>query len=227
MSLQLCTAIESVTNFDLMSALYRSEIATGLKLLSSAFSVLVALSNHYNNQTGVVFPSINLLCRRLNMSKPTVINAIKTLVEKRLIIKSKSKGHSVYSFTNVLFEYLKAETQKTRNITAPKTNKANSTNGVKNFTSKSKEFSNKQDNPDKIKNNNVKNFKNYNVADQPKGIQYQSCKNQVEKIQQDKTQSVSPLEMSKEDQIAFYNNLPEFLKVNSSFAKTIRERHNL
>ncbi len=119
MSLQIYPATENITNFQLMSALYLSGIAKGFDLLPSVFAVLIALSNHYNRKTRVVISGIEVLSDRLNMSKPTIINAIKILVEKGLIIKSKSRSHSVYTFTPILFEYLKTESLKTRKITVP------------------------------------------------------------------------------------------------------------
>ena len=94
-----------LTNFDLLAGIYKSGIAKTFNLKSSTVNVLIGLCDHYNNKTGVVFPSIDYLCKKLNLSKQTAINCLKELQTKRITVKIKSGKHNKYAFTHVFLTH--------------------------------------------------------------------------------------------------------------------------
>lgn len=221
-----CAVTEMVTNFDLMSAVYRSGIAKKFKLNPSSFAVLIGLCNHYNNKKGVVFPSIEYLMEHLNLSKPTVIKAINDLIDKRLILKTKQGCHNVYAFTNVLFDTLHIEMGKTCQATAPK-GKEFVPNRLNNFTSKGKETLPKQDNLNKINNNNkvISFYKNNNNYRQNEYFSNSKSIDSVKELLEEyKTiKKGSPLDMDKAEALQWLSELPVFLK-ESYFAIEVRKK---
>ena len=103
---------QALTGFELTQLVIRKQVIGRLKLKPSTGLVLMGLVDCYNQENNIVFPSINYLQNTYGLSESTVILAIKELVNKRLILKSKAKAkkakysHSVYSFTNILFDLL-------------------------------------------------------------------------------------------------------------------------
>lgn len=220
---------DNYTNFDLMSAIGTSELASGFDLKTTTFAVLFNLCNCYNYKSGVVFPSIETLARRTNASEKTVSSAIKELVEKRLIIKTKKGKHNVYCFTNVFWEFIKIQADKTNKITRPKNQKNTSKSfhhTGKNYNSIPVNFTGKQNNINKINNNYYLRQNFSNDKNQPEGQNYKSIeKTQAEQAEIKNIKLGSPLDLSKEEALNYLTGLiPELKK--SYFAKELRKKWN-
>ena len=103
----------AVSAFKLNQLVIRKRVAKVYNLKPSSVLVLMGLVDCYNEKNGIVFPSIRYLQECMNISSDsTVLLAIKELVAKRLIIKSKGRvkksqyQHNIYAFTRVFFEFL-------------------------------------------------------------------------------------------------------------------------
>ena len=94
----------AVTNFSLIQAIYQKEIGRTFSLNPTSLLVLIGLTTHYNPLKSIVFPSQAYLANHLNISERSVIRAIKELILKNLIFKSKNGHSNVYCFTNIFFE---------------------------------------------------------------------------------------------------------------------------
>lgn len=106
-----------VTNFSLVNAVYVRGIGKMFDLNATALLVLIGLINHFNPDKAIVFPSQEYLAEHLNVSERSVIRAIKDLLLKNLIIKSKKGASNVYCFTNVFFESVKMSGDRCQNVT--------------------------------------------------------------------------------------------------------------
>lgn len=69
-----------------------NEILKDKKLSQSAKLAYVILCMHSDNDTDICYPSYNLLTKEMKCSKTTVIKAIKELVHRGYIEKTRRKG---------------------------------------------------------------------------------------------------------------------------------------
>ena len=143
MGLNACVArvtnFKNFTNYDLLVLIQDFELAEQFNLKTSEFSVLAVLARCYNNKTGVMFPGIETIARRINASTSTVKRCISELRLKGLIIIEKNKKHNIYKFTDRFFNAVQPESAQVSNRTAesvkltPKHNKEH--NKFKNISS--------------------------------------------------------------------------------------------
>ncbi|MGD9580815.1 MAG: helix-turn-helix domain-containing protein [Vampirovibrionia bacterium] len=83
-----------------------NKIASKERLSHSEYRIMGILIGLWNKNTNYSFPSINYLVEMCRMSKSTVINNLKNLESKGLIIVNKSKGkRNNYYFSNLILNY--------------------------------------------------------------------------------------------------------------------------
>jgi DNA-binding MarR family transcriptional regulator len=72
------------------------EVLTSDKLNGSDKLIYSALAYYANNKTQGSYPSITTICNLIKISRPTVVNGIKKLVELGFISKTENKGKTSY-----------------------------------------------------------------------------------------------------------------------------------
>lgn len=179
-------------------------IANKFDLNPATLLVLIGLANHFNPDKNIVFPSQEYLSIHLNISERSVVRAIKELIAKNLIIKSKKGSNNIYAFTSIFFDSLKMSPAKCQKDTRT-----------------SAKMSPKHDNS-KYKNK-VVNFQKTNdtSTNYPSA---ESTKKFINKMKSVKTGS--PLDMDYEEAMNFLNKLLPELK-NSYFARELRKKWNI
>jgi predicted transcriptional regulator len=250
---------KAVSGFKLTQLIIRKQLAKKFDLKQSTTLVLMGLVDCYNEKNGIVFPSIAYLQEHLNIkSESTVILAIKELVSKQLIIKSKAKAkkakysHSIYSFTNIFFEFLFAEdeakvpmkiNETTTEILEKPPMKISGKNKIENNKKNKDVFSLKnltdfqkkyEDVFKELSDNDLLKYKNLKGYEKEEWLKIKrrefrqalESRDLLNKIEEDKKKSGSPLDLSKDEQIKYYESLPQILK-NSGFAKEIKARWSL
>lgn len=239
----------AVSGFELTKLVYEKNVAKSFNLKMSSFAVLIALTNHYNPAKRLVFPSIMLLCERLNCAKSTIILAIDDLIAKGLILKIKKGKRNAYSFTSALFEYLEINRSEKRNnrndnqsdryenqtclyITNKKEIKEKEVVfSLKNLSEFQKRYI---DVFEKLSEKELQEYKKLQGFDKEPWLigKRRAFKDKEKSIAQRKLQkeyaenACCPLDWSKDEQLAFYKGLPPILK-NSYYAKAIREKWGL
>jgi transcription initiation factor IIE alpha subunit len=195
----------NVTQFELskltMKNIFKFKLTPATKL------VLLGLIDHYPN----IYPSQKTIANKLGLSLATVKRAIAELRDKNLIITSeKEKLSLTYRFTDIFFTQINLTPEKIQNETS---------NGIK----LSHKQITKQNNKKTFQKNNAnKHYPHY----QQKGINYPSANGIIQQIEDYKKTSACPLDLPKDQQIIWYNNLPPIIK-NSYFATQIKKKHNL
>lgn len=214
---------ENYTNFDLMSAIKKTRIAKAFNLKTTTFAVLDCLCDCYNYRNGVVFPSIETLAEEINASEKTASRAIQELIEKRLIIKTKKGKKNIYCFTNIFWDFIKIQADKTNKITRPKQTQ-NTRQPVQNrgqiVQSIPDNLSGKQNNINKInyKNSN-QNFSNFQT--QPEGQKYNSVETTKKYLDElTNTKAGSPLDYTKDEAENWLKSLIPSAR-NTYFAKQL------
>jgi len=246
---------EEVTGFKLTQLVIRKKMARSFDLKPSTILVLMGLVDCYNQKNGIVFPSIAYLQDCLNIkSESTVILAIKELVSKRLIIKSKAKAkksnysHSVYSFTNIFFDFIFSEEEPKLPMILQETTYEILDKPPMNFIGKKKREKIKENNNfsltnfqmkyqdvfSKLSTNDLEKYKLLKGYEKEEWLrckrkEYAQRKSSIElldNLEHQKTNKGCPLDFSKEDQIKWFNDLPMIAK-NSYFAREIKSRWGL
>lgn len=200
----LTTPDAKLNSFILVTRIYMDGIASKFNLNPTALLVLIGLANHFNPQKNIVFPSQEYLANNLNISERSVVRAIKILLEKKLIIKSKKGLNNIYCFTSVFFEALKLSPTKCQNGTYKGDNLADKHNNNK-FR------------------NNIINFQKNEIN----GVNYPSSEETKELINKQKQiKRGSPLDYDFEQAKEFLDKLIPELQ-NSFFAKELRKKWNI
>jgi len=115
--------IAEVSQFELSKTIYFSEVFKTLrtkkeiKLTLTSKSVLIAISNHYPN----IFPSMEYIADKLDISVRSVQRAVKELTNAGLIIYE-TKRNNYYKFTPYFFELLNLSGKKRQNDMPDTTN---------------------------------------------------------------------------------------------------------
>lgn len=134
---------KNLNNIQILIATYNLNMFKLYDLSNSEITVFLGLLMHYNHNSGLTFPSQELLAQKLNMSTRSVIRAIKTLIEKNLIEKDTSNNHNIYVLTDSYINHLSDSTSLGQNIQ----------NGCQNVTCPPDKMSHKHD---KLKHDNTK-----------------------------------------------------------------------
>ncbi len=93
-------------NLQIMGLVYGSGIIERYNLTASTSLVLMALCFHYNVKRNDSFPSQELIASKTNLSKSSLVRAIKQLLQAGLILKTKNKYGNLYKFTQKFFDEL-------------------------------------------------------------------------------------------------------------------------
>lgn len=195
--------VPKITNFMIVNRVYSSGMAAKFDLNPTSLLVLIGLANHFNPEKNIVFPSQEYLAKNLNISERSVVRAVKELLAKNLIFKTKNKLNNIYSFTKIFFESVDLSGSGCQNVVQ---------SGDK-MSCKHDKYNNK---------NNVVRFEKF--GNDVKGVNYPSC-NDTKKLIEAK-QSVkrgSPLDMEYEDAIKFLDSLLPELR-ESYFARELRKK---
>lgn len=194
-----------------------------------------------NSESTVILSIKELISKRL-------------IIKTKAKAKNAKYAHSVYSFTNLLFKFLcSPEDSHKPPMNFDETTYDFSGKPPMNFIGKKKREIYKIKEESFLKNSlsdfqkkyadvfekitdselqKYKSLKGYEKEDWLKAkktelIQTQTSKLLKEKIEKEKQNSGSPLDLSKDDQIKFYYGLPPIVKKNSYFAQKIKKRWNL
>lgn len=88
-----------LTNFTII----HNEFIDSTLLNGAEKLVFIAIKRHLNSNNFQAFPSLKTICNHSGLSKPTVIKAISTLEQKKILVKvnrdSKEKGHQSNLYT--------------------------------------------------------------------------------------------------------------------------------
>ena len=114
------TTKERYTNYDLLFCVYNTYIAQTFNLKPTTLSTLTCLCTYYNPSTGVVYPSIQTIAKKINAGKRSVSRSIDELINKGLILRTQKGTHNVYIFGNIFWEYIKKPAQKSNQVTRQK-----------------------------------------------------------------------------------------------------------
>lgn len=214
-----------VNSFTLCDAIYSRSIAKKFDLNATTTLVLIGLTTHYNPNKTTVFPSQKYLAEHLNLSERSVIRALKDLVDKKMILKTRNRNHNVYCFTNLFFEVTTGEESTCQNVTDKTAHSDTmSDRGCQNVSCKGDKMSYKHKKENKIKNiGSFNNFSSNGLKDQAKSS-VDKTKDLIESYKN--VEKSSPLDFSQEEAIEYLKNLPAILK-NSFFATKLREKWNL
>ena len=98
----------TMTQFEVINALYDSKIFSRLKLTAGAKLVLIALARHFNPAKEDFFPSYSCISEHTGISKKSVERGIKELSEAKLISYRTQKVNR-YRFTPLFFRMLNLE----------------------------------------------------------------------------------------------------------------------
>lgn len=191
--------IVNVHSSKIVNQIYFKNIAKKFNLKPSELCVLIALSNHYNALKKDIFPTQEYIAEHCNISEKSVNRAVKRLSTVGVIIYE-TKHNNRYVFTNIFFEALEMSETSTQNV-------------LKEKVKMSDKHISKH-----VNNTSNKSFKKISYLNP---IQTKENMNKNLDIK-----TGSPLDLSKDKQINWYNNLPVFAK-NSYFAKEIRTKWNL
>lgn len=94
--------ISSVSQYELVNAIYDSRILSSTKLTPSAKLVLIGIARHYNPAKQDCYPSYSFMCDHLGISKKSMERAIKELVSAGFITYRTQKVNR-YRFTGHFF----------------------------------------------------------------------------------------------------------------------------
>jgi DNA-binding transcriptional regulator GbsR (MarR family) len=202
----------NVSQFELSKAITFSKLFSKIKLTPSARLVLRCLTDHWNQEKQYCFPKQNTLSDETGCSRKSVNDAIKELRLNGLILTTGEKGESLkYYLTNNFFDLIKTSQACAKNAhTYVKTSQ------------------HEQIKPKQINNKTSFQKNNFKTTQKPVNeISYLTPYKTKEMLKQSQEiKKGSPLDLAKDEAVAWYSSLPEILK-NSYFAKEIRKKWNL
>ena len=204
-----------MNSFTIQKAITTTKLFQKIKLSMPAKLVLRTLVDYYNPQVDFMFPGQKRLAEECDLNRETVINALKELEIKGLIISNFRTGSSkTYAFTIQLFILLK-ESDKNKMSAIP-------TSGVGTADFRVSVLPTQTYNiKDNLKKGNFKNLKN----DVPliSAEENNKLQNYLRSL---KNNTGSPLDMDFPQACEYVFNLPPILK-NSYWAQELRKKWNI
>lgn len=208
----------NISSFDLSKSMTFSKIFSKVKLSPTARLVLRALVDFWNPAKGLVYPGQKTISECTGASLRSVNSAIEELRKLGLILTTGESGERLkYYFTAKFFE-LTGIAQTKAKLAHPTCAKI---------------AHHEQKNPKQINNNyyyQKTNFKNRNEwkGNQQMSINYNNPE-KTRKIMADANNIKigSPLDLSKDEQIAYYKACKPFVRKNTGICKEIKKRWGL
>ena len=103
-----------MSNTILMAAVYKSALGLKFELSSSALIVLMSLCYHYNIQRMDMFPKQQYILSKTGLSISSIKRGIKELVDKNLLVKTRTQSGNTYRFTQLFFESINLTPSKSQ-----------------------------------------------------------------------------------------------------------------
>lgn len=239
----------NISQFELSKLIILNRFFSRVKLTATGRLIIDTLAVFYNHTKEEMYPSLETLAECSGAGLSTVKTALNELLKEGLILKVASKSVNKYKFTQKFFDLVvliddltpKSLTERLKGFQKEKTE---TSQPEPESDSQQPEISsciyNKIDN----KKNNKSDFKNIfsnknnqdkrqkwrnNMDNSQQGINYlssQDTQDLLNSYKKDKETAGSPLEMPKDEAIAWYEKSHEIIK-KGFFGRRIAKKYNL
>lgn len=197
-------ALEPISQFKLSNQIFDTNLFEKVKLTASAKLVLIVLCRYYPK----IYPCQKTIAKKSGLSVRSVINGLSELKQKGLLLVECNYSNT-YKFTNLFFEFAEV---------------SHSTG--KFCTQQDEKFAQNKTKNKNINTSDFKQIKSKHVHMSIEGVKYPDPYQTIQAYKKDRQTASSPLDFSREKQIEYYNNLPDFAK-KGLFASEIKRRWKL
>jgi len=224
----------TIKQYELSTVITHNRFFKRVSLTPSAKLIIRCLIDCWNPDNKLMFPRQEMIADACDMSVRSVEKAIKELKENGLILITKKYNKNAYTFTNEFFalvfkvdNFSPENAKKCARILPEIIAGLPENSAVTYITNKEPININRNENKNLNFNKNKTDYKNDWRNNMTTGITYKDPENTKQAMAE--TFSVkcgSPLDLPKEEQIEYYNKLPDFAK-NGIFGREIKKRWNL